>query len=380
MHFTQPLPSDFAGMPQFELLLAESVIEEHFGNNAKIVTSELIKKQYLTLQQLCFYCKISPKQLKEIIFILIQHRIIKWEERIENTKTNTVYSVDLSNIFIRPIFPFILKYVERSFLGDDDNVGSSFVVKALKHVFLNGIVPYEWFCQSNELKNSLKQLINERLLKVITNETTTKREADQTIGVKRKLSVQEVVSKGKKINSASSGNLEVKELFGEGSYFQLNSKSFVDLFRYERIVGYFRSKYNQSTADIVEVILKIHFKNDYSGSVTIFSINQLVQSENTFLSPFDRKSPQPGQSTGVPDQLLDEYLDLICEDCSKIFWKKDGIIIVSERALSQQIQSVIFQSLIKERFGTNGMRIFNLLVFSKNFLDDKLVIPLFLFY
>lgn len=284
-------------------------------------------------------------------------------------KISTLYSVSLANIFVRSLFPCLLNYVARWF---ED---SSSMLAALKHTFLSGTVPYGWFSQSPELEGALKRLLKERLLRSpAAYAASPKEEAGPAMGKKkRKLSVQEALPKAKRQNLNVIDDLEAEESFPANSYFRINYKSFVDLMRYERVVSYFRSKYNQSTADIVNFIFKIHFQSDCSGSASLFALNQLVHG-SVFLSPFDRKS-QSSSSTveGVNQQLFGDYLDLICDDSSKIFNKKDGIILLNERAISHHVQSAAFQSLVRERFGSGALRIFNLLAMSKNSLDDKLV-------
>ena len=353
-----------------EIFLVEKILDSHFGNVCKKIQYELLKKGKLSLSQLQNSTKIPPKQLKESLFILIQHWIISWEEKSEfsnsDEKINTYYFLNSSSVFHRLLFPSILAIVEK-----EEN---PLVVESLKQTFLNGSIPGKWFLKSPEYSNCLTLLLKSGFLSPLESDFGDK---------KRKLDFDQIDTKRTKLHSVDVGGyVEKIQQASIAEFYKINYKTFERIFKNQKVVKYFFEKYNKSCSDLVNSIMKVYRENSFLGTITVFNLNQAIQNKLKLID-FDRK----GQSFSTSDihsldnspnstfsVLLSDYLELICNDSCKIFTRKDGSISVSEKSIDTLIHHKIFQSVIRERFGKNALRIFNLLHDSSNVLDDKLVI------
>ena len=86
------------------------------------------------------------------------------------------------------------------------------------------------------------------------------------------------------------------------------------------------------------------------------------------------------QSYGNP---IIDYLDTLAMDSTKIVSKADerggGQYVVNLKNSAQVLQMRILETIIREKFGALGFRIFKLLMEKKK-LDDKQVISSFIFF
>jgi DNA-directed RNA polymerase III subunit RPC3 len=85
--------------------LCVSIIKEHFGPTVGTVCQHLLSHGRSHLGNIIGKCHLSPKLVKESLFILLQHGLISFTETVEGSRAIVYYEAIPHRILIRNQFP-----------------------------------------------------------------------------------------------------------------------------------------------------------------------------------------------------------------------------------------------------------------------------------
>ncbi|KAI8999339.1 RNA polymerase III subunit RPC82 helix-turn-helix domain-containing protein [Gaertneriomyces semiglobifer] len=103
-------------MSSLEIRLCRRIVEQHFGPIVERVCTVILRKGRSTLPLICRASEISPKKVRESLFVLIQHGIVTYFDTEEKNRIVTYYEAHVHKITVRDCFPLFIHTV-RAQLG-----------------------------------------------------------------------------------------------------------------------------------------------------------------------------------------------------------------------------------------------------------------------
>lgn len=334
--------------------LAKSLLQRDFGNVVQKVCSCLLDHGRLPLCTLIQKTRLSAKQTKEALFILMQHSIVYW--------TDPFYQVQIEMILARMLGPKIILYAQRNHSKETGAL--------VKHLFLNGIVPVESILSQNP--KSFDWLKEKQLISQVENLNSPiafKIQSASAVEFAPSSATSTEGQRKRKLNNVTADPAEQpkKQKLPQTQeqwkgYIRLNYPKFIQFQRQEFLLDHIQRKYNESARIVLATIFE-QAPNTERGVLSIFQLTQAL-----------REKPPLAALQEFNASTLPNYIDLLVEDSCKVLVRAEtSALAINERALDAFYRLRMIQSVVHAHFGAEALRILNLLHQTANALDDKLV-------
>ncbi|ORY49766.1 hypothetical protein BCR33DRAFT_847056 [Rhizoclosmatium globosum] len=390
------------------------ILGEQFGESAQIVASTLLSKGRLPLSQLITQTGLPPKQVREALFVLIQHNIVSYTEAPEGLRVVVHYSVNALQVLLRDRFPEYIRIAKLRFGEKAQHI----IAEILKHgkcTFLhlqqalypmestppdildefedafNTLIEQNFVVRvgDDDSVNVLDRKVSEEAAEVAKNpnmsasEKTKMKKAleakskgvefeDMPTGMKRKLvySFEEGDAKAAKV-------YDEDENMAERAYWRINPSRFHIHCRNEVLTALAESRINTSAKHLLNAILTYgepsmkHCKADeVSAPITLTHLG----SDTTFDKSLLTYNPS------TPRASLQDYLALLTLDQDFPFLTKQderggGQYVCNLLSLKTALHQHLITTYLQEKFGIVASRIWRLL-HTKGKLDEKQVAKL----
>ncbi|KAI9347322.1 RNA polymerase III subunit RPC82-domain-containing protein [Obelidium mucronatum] len=389
------------------------ILNEQFGESSQIVAATLLTKGRLPLPTLINATGLSGKQVRESLFLLIQHNIISFTEANEGLRVVCYYSVNPLQVLLRDRYPLYLQIAKQRF-GEKGYEILAEILKLGKCTFAtlqNVLYPLDTTPPDvldafedafNEMMeqnfivrvgdddsiNVLDRKVSEEAAEVAKNPNMTASEKtkmkkmlesrnkdvefeDMPTGMKRKLvySFEEGDNKASKVYDEGEANM------AETAYWRINPSRFHIHSRNKTLATLAETRVNTSAKEVMKLILDYaeptmkHCKADEtSAPITLTYIaSQIDMSCLTY---------HPSTSRGA----LIDYLALLTMDQEFPFLTKQddrggGQYVSNLFDLRSALHEALVLAYVKEKFGIIAARIWKLLK-TKGMLGEKEVAKL----
>ncbi|KAI8924662.1 RNA polymerase III subunit RPC82 helix-turn-helix domain-containing protein [Entophlyctis helioformis] len=354
-------------MSQVQQGLCAEILKEHFGSTAQRVGMSLLTHGRSTLHAIVQSTKLPMKQVRDVLFILIQHHAVTYAESTEGIRVVVYYVANGPEIMLRDRFPsYILK--AKSHFGD---AGEFIVRTALEEGVLN---PSKMLTNSldfatSELSDAMDKLIRGNFLKIQTpQDTITLKDRH----IQEETEAYMVAGKGAPL-SATERNKILKGIKAQRSQFD----DTVETGSKRKLVMDFEE------AEKLKIIIELASRrvNATAGRIIKAMCDDMLpqmRSCKETLSPPIRRDMigvlTRGEHLSVHGQTgnaLMEYIETLAAEPVKILTSVDGPqYAINLRGCINTLKAQLIESIIHEKFGAVCCRIWRLL-YMRNKLDEK---------
>eukprot|EP01101_Sappina_pedata_P007872 TRINITY_DN4247_c0_g1_i2.p1 TRINITY_DN4247_c0_g1~~TRINITY_DN4247_c0_g1_i2.p1 ORF type:complete len:443 (-),score=145.63 TRINITY_DN4247_c0_g1_i2:244-1572(-) len=395
-------------MANYGISFAVSVIKEEFGLPCSEVAKSLLSYGKQTLNDMRSFTSIDIILIRKSLFSLIHHNVAFFTE--EGDKT--YYQIVLDNIFLRTLNPKLIQYAKERFgqhgeiviqeLAQNGRLTSeniiSYSIYSMKNLPQNAFIDVSF--EMGVFKECLNELIQQKFIiradlsspavlplayELLEREVDksnlskafrTKESAPGKGGARKSSQSSEQGRGGKKAKTAdvrtapvvsslllnSTGVPQTEEKPVEHEiYWRINWDRFLVMFSHIKMAEFCSQKINVFAGVILETILRM--------------------SEPTIQSNTDSSS-QPLRIEDLSRQLVEEnfseesnlaqYLKVMASDRVPFLYSISSSCVVKRREVMKVLKEKLIESIVTEKFGNAGLRIYNLLL-AKKFLSDKMV-------
>lgn len=369
--------------------LCREIVREHFGDIVERVCYALIQKGRLTLSGIILASKVSPKNVRESLVILIQHGIVAYTESTEGHKSTYYYSVNYEGILLRDRLSFIVDVAKEQF----GETGMRIVMHFAVHGRSLEKKAFEDLRDIDNIEEVWRQMVQRSMIVPITGDddiskysglfadqgapeppTKGKRGGKATskenVGSKRKIVLSfEDVSPNKfaKLDDSSKATTS-----HETNTWRLNVVFFYILLRNTKMASLVRFRINRDAGEVMKRLLELgerhmrHCKfDDLSHAVSLPSLSSKLD-EAVISSP-------------ITSSWLANMLSLMemheVPFVSKSDERGGGQYNANLLKVTEFMRQVVIESYIREKFGVVGCRIWRLLLI-KGMLGEKEVAKL----
>ncbi|KAI9209760.1 RNA polymerase III subunit RPC82 helix-turn-helix domain-containing protein [Polychytrium aggregatum] len=385
--------------------LCLTIIREHFGPVVEKVAAALLTRGRLTLANLVQISKQSAKNVRESLFILIQHNIVMFTEQAEGLRIMVFYSIDELQIMFRDRYSLYVSKIAEEY-GHQGRDLALCIIKQGKSNYptiLKDLDARDEATQ-NEIRYVLTRLIADRFLvavevsdakSIIDKNIEREKAAIAEMGgapltsselkkLRKKLfetpSYDATVSTGSKRKVLDFDEVSRKKVAMEDSKIEYSDDQFWKInveycnihCRTDIIAKLATMRISSGAGHLIRVILrKLQDKmKTCRGEKTSEDISQL------WISQALRDDSMLKIEGEDSDNRLASYLDVLAEDPAGFLTKIDerggGTYVVALERLKGYLQTLAIESMIYERYGSVFCRIWRLLKI-EGYLDEKQV-------
>ncbi|RUS34846.1 LOW QUALITY PROTEIN: RNA polymerase III subunit RPC82-domain-containing protein [Jimgerdemannia flammicorona] len=400
MAFTQRLCREIIKDHFGPIVERSSRISPSFAHNSFLqkVANVLLNKGRLPCGAIALFAKLTQKQVRECLVVLIQHNIAYYAEIAERSRIVVYYEVSEEEILLRIRLGAILRYsgewfgkegalVAQHILRNELVLFTKAFTNMVRERFLVAVQAQDSIsakdrainAEAAELEKLLmpptaKELKNIRKLR--DDRADAEYHSSVVIGMKRKLA--ESVG-----NQAKRHAPEVLEEVEEEFYFRINNDRYNIRFRNEVIVNYAVDRINRSAGIVTKTMLDHgeekmrRTKEDKSPAVTAVQISQLIPATINLETDIVLESAEfTANSLPSKQQLVHEYLELLQTDSAGFLRKEDergaGLYVVAFDKLRDHLKRKVLDSVVREKYGSASCRLMKILS-EKGKLDEKQV-------
>ncbi|KAF9157448.1 RNA polymerase III subunit C82, partial [Mortierella sp. AD010] len=124
--------------------LCRLIVREHFGPIVEKVANVLLRKGRMPVGMIANFTSLKPRQVRECLFVMIQHNIAVYAEAQERNRIVTYYEANRPELLHRALIPKVLIYSQKWFEREGEAIASTIlahgkltVVECLKDIQLN---------------------------------------------------------------------------------------------------------------------------------------------------------------------------------------------------------------------------------------------------
>ncbi|KAJ3342354.1 DNA-directed RNA polymerase III subunit RPC3 [Gonapodya sp. JEL0774] len=394
--------------------LAAEIIKETFGLIPERVATTLLLKGRLTIGGLVNHTKLPARQVRESLFVLIQHNLMHWIESTEGQRVVTHYNIEEEEVLARLRLPLHAALV-RTLFGND---AALLVEQVIKNGRMKAPEPH-WDDPllhgrpPSALRKAWVALTEDRIIvrvtqsdatsmadRIIAGEAASVSESLVPTANEKKKAKTEAESKareqryggdvhvgtkrkwdGQDNDDAPYKRLAVSDMNGsyptaqivetnDESFWRLNHDRLNVLARSEVVAELAASVINPSAGKVAAALMQLASEDikgcKFEERSRTFMFNSLPIADNLELPLIPVH--------GIQRPSLQEYVDLLEENECHFVEKSDsgmgGQYFVDFRKLSVTLRRVLVERVVENRFGHASLRIFRLLQ-KHGKLDDK---------
>ncbi|TPX65594.1 hypothetical protein SpCBS45565_g05058 [Spizellomyces sp. 'palustris'] len=385
-------------MSHAQTRICRSILTEHFGPLVEKVCTVLLQRGRSNMSVLVRATDMPPRQIRESLFVLIQHNIVTYAEAPEGTRMVVYYQADVRNIILRDRFPLYIRTVQARF-GEESE-------KILREVLRHGRISYLFLSQSKATKLSREQLtdwfvrlVDEKVLVECTHDdslsiddkrmqeeatevakrgglplTATemtklrrdlaqKREVlyDDTrdTGTKRKIVRDlEEVAHTKFQKFANDGG---EEPIDGTKFYRANYDRLHVYLRNEEVAKVAEQRINKGAGEVVRKLLASceHKMRRCKGEWKSDAVSQIM-----LASTLDPQVPLAVDDSSANPVV--DYLEALAQDDTRLVSKESegggGQYSVNLKRAGEELQGRLMESIVQEKFGDAARRIWRILL------------------
>ncbi|KAK9765015.1 RNA polymerase III subunit C82 [Basidiobolus ranarum] len=398
--------------------LCRDVLREDFGPVVERVGTILVKKGRLPLNQIKVLAKVSLRQVRESLLILIQHHLVYHADTGETGATFTYYEANVDEILARLRIGLIINsanewfgkeggviirlLLSRGMLRlkdlrvelelDKGKINKSVLFTKIftqmaRGRYIRAITPLDKISptdrhiseQAKEIEQFKSPPTAQELaaLKRVREEKEVAEINSSVIpGMKRKLTDADT-GPNKKMNL----DAEAVEEVDQDVYWKINYEQFNLKLRNKSIIRFVDDRINKGAAAVMKAAFTVvedrmrQCKEEKSVVMSATLITHNLPSEinlqNDIIMDIEGSNFKPTQQ-----QLTNELLDLLCNDHVKFMTKEDergsGQYRINLEKIAEALKIRLVESVVSEKFGSVSARLMRILM-SKQKLDEKQV-------
>ncbi|KAF9993931.1 DNA-directed RNA polymerase III subunit RPC3 [Entomortierella chlamydospora] len=413
--------------------LCRLIVREHFGPIVEKVANVLLRKGRMPVGLIANFTSLKPRQVRECLFVMIQHNIAVYAEAQERNRIVTYYEANRAELLHRALIPKVLIYSQKWFEREGEAIASTIlahgkltVVECLKDIQLNTKSSTLVSGRSEAqrvlaIKKTFTRMVKEKcLIAVKPSDSLTaadkdmadeKRETDKMtlpptaaelaniragleaqkskdqnssiVGLKRTLDSSEFddFDGDKRRRLMTDGDLVIVEEVESDVYFKINFERFIIRWRNMQIACLYETRLNPTARKIINTILKlaeermINIKEDFSSPINSILLQNSLPTDINLVDTLEFDPQELGPSNTKPraGECLEKYLQILEEDQMQILKKdagRSGQYIISLKAASRILKKSLIQDIVATRFGSPYVRIMNMLL-EKGKLEEK---------
>ncbi|KAI9347949.1 RNA polymerase III subunit RPC82 helix-turn-helix domain-containing protein [Zopfochytrium polystomum] len=358
--------------------LACMIIREHFGEIVERVCSVLIRKGRSLFAAIVGATKLPPKQVRECLFVLIQHNVVQFTETVEGQRVLVYYTANLDGIVARDRIP-LFAYLARVRFGETGR-------RMFLHLATNGRSDAKRLLKvvdTPEAEFTWKTMISQSFVeRVLTEEEIAAKNAvsevpepktaakgkrgaksgepDQSVsaGQKRKIAISFDESESAKVprTAQSSQNGDSAD---EDGVWRLNFSQFTVLARN-------KSRINANAAEVIKAILIL---GEHTSMCKFETTSQPAS-----LPAISSRVDEDKLSETVTTPWLENVLAILEENELRFISKTDdrggGMYVLNTQKACDHVRRDIIETYVREKFGNIGCRVWRLL-FLQGMLGEK---------
>ncbi|KAG0317935.1 RNA polymerase III subunit C82 [Dissophora globulifera] len=377
--------------------------------------------------------QLKPRQVREALFVLIQHNIGVYAEVQERNRIVTYYEVHREELLHRAMIPKVLHssqvWYERDgaaiarallangkmLVGDCTNIimageglqagtrTHTHRVQTIKKAFtrmvkekcLIAVRPSDSLTETDRVMAEEKRETDKMALPPTAAELASIRRTlgaqkiqDQSgaiIGLKRTLETGDIDEpEGEKRRRLMvNDDLTIVEEVESDVYFKINYERYIIRWRNMQIAELYEVRLNATAKKIMNTMLTLaedrmaRVQEDFSSPVNVMLLlNNLPKDinlvETLVLDPAEME-PNSVNSRLKAGECLEKYIQVLLDDLMQILRKdagRSGQYIVSLKAAARILKRNLIQSIVASRFGAPYLRIMNMLL-EKGKLEEK---------
>ncbi|KAJ3019632.1 DNA-directed RNA polymerase III subunit RPC3 [Thoreauomyces humboldtii] len=383
-------------MPHVKNRLCKAILTEHFGPIVQKVGMALLERGRQSLSMLVRRGDLPARQVRESLFVLLQHSIVTHAETAEGPRMVVYYQADPTAILLRDRFPLYLKAV-RERCGPQEE-------RLMSRVLQHGRVNYKFIADQKrepgvmpeEVAESFQNLLDAHILtlcavddsvsvedRMMSEEAaemarrgglpltaTEMTKLRRTLALKREMYEEEVQvgSKRKVVNDVDElEEANKRQATGEpdsmspDKYYRPNYAKLHVLIRNAAIANLAEQRVNSAAGEIVRKLLVTAEPKmrQCKGEIRSEAVSQLMLS-----SLIDSKVRMPVDGRGNSGSLI-EYLETLTEDEMKLVTKESeaggGQYAVALETAGLEIKARLMESIVQEKFGDTARRIWRIM-------------------
>ncbi|KAK3813573.1 MAG: RNA polymerase III subunit RPC82 helix-turn-helix domain-containing protein [Linnemannia elongata] len=415
-------------MSTHENRLCRLIVREHFGPIVEKVANVLIRKGRMPVGLIANFTALKPRQVRECLFVLIQHNLAVYAESQEKSRIVTYYEINRPELLHRVLIPKVLHSSQEWFERDGALITESLlthgkltitdcVADVLK---TSGVAPGKTTTQRTQsLTKAFTRMVKEKcLIAVRPSDSLTaadkdmaeeKRETDKMtlpptaaelasirkalgsqkqaeqnatiVGLKRRLDTMDDSYGEKRPRLLTDGDFVIVEEVETDVYFKINFDRFIIRWRNVQIANLYEARLNPTAKTIMQTIMNlaeermINCKEDHSSPVSIMLLLNSLPKDTNLIDTleFDPSDLGPNNTKPKIHECLDKYIQILEDDLMKILKKdagRSGQYVINLKSASQILKKNLIQGIVSARFGAPYVRIMNMLA-DKGKLEEK---------
>ncbi|KAF9192290.1 RNA polymerase III subunit C82 [Haplosporangium sp. Z 767] len=415
-------------MSNNENRLCRLVIREHFGPIVEQVANVLIRKGRMPVGMIAHLTKLKPRQVRECLFVMIQHNVAVYAEQQEKTRIVTYYEIHRPELLNRVLIPKVLRYSQEWFERDGALIAQSILshgkltimdcLADINSTIIPGTTGRPKEQRTQSLKKAFTRMVKEKCL-IAVRPSDSLTETDKDMAEEKKATdkltmpptAAEMTSIRKTIDALKDQNhrdtiIGLKRSLNEADlngmseekrrrldtlviveevetdvYFKINFERFIIRWRNMQIANLYEGRLNPTAGKIMSTILTlaeermINCKEELSTPVNTVLLFQNLPEDINLVDTLEFDSLELGINNAKPkiNECLDKYLQILEDDLMQIF-KKDsgraGRYVINLKMASKIMKKNLIQEVISTRFGAPYVRIMNMLL-DKGKLEEK---------
>ncbi|KAG0221086.1 RNA polymerase III subunit C82 [Mortierella sp. GBA43] len=371
---------------------------------------------------------LKPRQVRECLFVMIQHNIAVYAESQERNRIVTYYEVYRPELLNRVLIPKVLYHTQRWF-GSDGTTLSQSILKhgkmnskdcideiltrssamstgkysktqrqeTLKKVFtdmvrqkcLIAVRPSDSLCEIDKTMAEEKRETDKmthpptatelaNIRKALGAQKMSQEQRNTIVGLKRSIEADHSTPEGKRLKT---DELTIKEEVDEETYFKINYERYIIRWRNMQIASLYEVRLNPTAKEIMNTIMQlaeermINCKEDFTAPVSTILISSRLAKDVNLVDTFEFGEAELGSShvRPKPGECLEKYMEVLESDLMKILRRdagRAGQYIIHLRAASKILKRNLIQDIVSSRFGQPYVRIMNMLL-EKGKLEEK---------
>jgi DNA-directed RNA polymerase III subunit RPC3 len=356
-------------MSQVQLRLIKFILQDHFGDVAERVASTLAIRGPLPLPVLVQWTKLSGKQVRESLFVLIHHNLVQYRQADEeiNTFRPVIYRLDIDAVLLRLAHPLFISLCERRY----DTEGVTLLLEVIKHgrlligdtlgsKVLEKMIFHE-FLENVAFEHSIWNAVNENVVGVSFTQSPNKKR---------------IIPLPSSSPSSSSSSPPQKKIKTEdrqalkGGFVRIKTSTFIRAIWHEMLVDVAERRINVAGANVMRAALSCIGATGGNATTTFSTLQVSANLPPDTALPVDNTSGPSGKSSLVQYlEYLTQELDFVDRLDSQ---KTGGTYSVDLVASLTHLRMNLIEAFISSRFGQASTRIFRLLR-NRKMLEEKTI-------
>ncbi|KAJ1569357.1 DNA-directed RNA polymerase III subunit RPC3, partial [Cladochytrium tenue] len=358
--------------------LARQVVREHFGDIVETVFAALVRKGRQLFSGILAATRLQPKQVRECLFILVQHGAARHIETTEGHRQMVYYSVDYSGVLLRDRVPLFARLALERF----GQTGAEIVLHMSTH---GRVFPKHIFSaiEASDLLDVWRGLVEHNLVEKVTDDEGSAAAASADVP-----EITAAPAKGRR-GAAARANAEFASNGSAGSKRKLASTgdehSSSKASRMSRLASMALGETSPED-DVCISELAWRRINENAGEV-MRALLELTESMGPMSKIGSTSASVPAISSKLREDKITEtvtsswlsgMLQLMEQNEVPFVTRADerggGLYAVNFEKITAYLKQELIENHVREKFGIIGLRIWRLLLY-KGMLGEKEDVP-----